>query len=147
MNIGEKIKYLRESNHLNQSKIADYLGVKINTYSQYENNLRSPNYNTVKKISEYYKVTIDYLLDEKFDDSFAFIDFLLNRIKMTTLKIVKLLATPKEEVLKWSQEKYAKYSITIRAEYDSLKEQQDMVKSALSLLEIDDSILQDYPIF
>lgn len=146
MKIGDKLKYLREERKLKQGTIAELIGVKINTYSQYENNLRTPNYDSIKKIAEYYEVTTDFLLDEQFDEKFAFVDHLLTSIKILTFKLLKLFSIPKEEMSDWSQEKLAKYDHTIRVLYDKLTDTQKHLKSALALLGIDDSILDDYMI-
>jgi transcriptional regulator with XRE-family HTH domain len=62
MDFGDKIKDLREQRGYMQSHVAEMLGIAPNTLSGYENNNRKPNSATVKKLAEYYGVTIDYLL-------------------------------------------------------------------------------------
>lgn len=147
MSFGKKIKYLREKNNLTQSTIANFIGVKINTYSQYENELRTPNYETVKILSKYFKVSTDYLLDDEFDTDFALVDYYLNEIKMTTLRLVKLMAFTKEKLDEFDQGKLERYHRTVVEQYERLNKLQEYVKHALGLLGIDDNIIDDYSIF
>lgn len=63
MNIGEKICKLRTSKNIRQNELAKILGVGTTTISNYENNYSTPDVNTLVKISNYFNVTVDYLLD------------------------------------------------------------------------------------
>lgn len=56
------IRDLREDRDLKQKTIASYLGVSQQTYSNYENGRRDIPLWAILKLSEYYKVSIDYLL-------------------------------------------------------------------------------------
>lgn len=58
----ERLKQLREENGYNQEYVANYLGVKQQTYSRYENNVTEPDINSLIKLTKLYKVTVDYLL-------------------------------------------------------------------------------------
>jgi transcriptional regulator with XRE-family HTH domain len=60
--IGNRLKELRESRNLSQSKLATDLGVNRGTYAHYEIDKRRPDYETLIKIADYYNVTTDYLL-------------------------------------------------------------------------------------
>lgn len=62
-NICMKLKELREENNVSQKEIAEYLNVKQNTYSQYETGKRQLPIEILIKISKFYKVTTDYILD------------------------------------------------------------------------------------
>lgn len=57
------IKELREDNDISQKRIADYLGVAQNTYSQYETGKIEWTAPILIKLSKFYGVSIDYLLD------------------------------------------------------------------------------------
>jgi DNA-binding XRE family transcriptional regulator len=57
-----KLKDLREENGVTQTQIAEYLNVKQNTYSQYENEKRQLPIDVLVKLSKFYKVTTDYIL-------------------------------------------------------------------------------------
>lgn len=56
------IRDLREDNDLKQKTIASYLSVSQQTYSNYENGYREIPLWAILKLSEYYKVSTDYLL-------------------------------------------------------------------------------------
>ena len=58
-----RIKELREENGLTQQAVADYLNVKQNTYSQYENGKRQLSVDILIKLAKFYKVTTDYILE------------------------------------------------------------------------------------
>lgn len=58
-----RIKELREENGLTQQAVADYLNVKQNTYSQYENGKRQLSVDVLIKLAKFYKVTTDYILE------------------------------------------------------------------------------------
>jgi transcriptional regulator with XRE-family HTH domain len=56
-----RLKDLREDNDITQKEIADYLHIKQNTYSQYENGQRQIPIDFIIKLSRYYKVSTDYM--------------------------------------------------------------------------------------
>ncbi|MCQ2440705.1 MAG: helix-turn-helix domain-containing protein [Clostridia bacterium] len=58
-----RIKELREDRDIKQKQIAEFLNVSQNTYSQYETGVIALTADVLIKLSEYYKVSIDYLLD------------------------------------------------------------------------------------
>ena len=57
-----RIKELREDNDLSQKEIAEYLHVKQNTYSQYENGQRQLPISCLIALAEFYKTSTDYIL-------------------------------------------------------------------------------------
>lgn len=57
-----RLRDLREDNDLTQAQIADYLKIRQNTYSQYENGKREIPLEFLWKLADYYKVSIDYLV-------------------------------------------------------------------------------------
>ena len=63
LNIGVKrIKELREDNDLTQTKIGEKINIPQRTYSYYENGQRVIPPFILIKLSEYYNVSVDYLL-------------------------------------------------------------------------------------
>jgi len=68
MDLGSKLRFLRDRMGIRQSEIANSLGIAVSTYSQYENNIRQPNYDMLLDISAYYRVSVNFLLtDDPFD--------------------------------------------------------------------------------
>ena len=59
----KNLRSVREDNDIKQKDIAKYLNVSQNTYSQYETGIISLTAEVLIKLSDYYKVSIDYLLD------------------------------------------------------------------------------------
>ncbi len=57
-----RIKDLREDRDLTQKEIAEFLHVKQNTYSQYENGQRQIPLNCLIALAKYYNTSTDYLL-------------------------------------------------------------------------------------
>lgn len=79
MDIGSKLKELRIKKGITQKVIADYLGIKVNSYSQYENNVRKPNIDMLNSIVKFYNVSgIGFFLDSPAADEFDYLKGLLD---------------------------------------------------------------------
>lgn len=61
----ERLKYLRKIYNVTQEDLAQYLGVKRNTISDWESGNSEPNIENIILIADYFNVTIDYLLNNK----------------------------------------------------------------------------------
>ena len=57
-----RIRDLREDRDLTQNQLAEYLHIKQNTYSQYENGHRQPPMEVLIALARYYKTSVDYIL-------------------------------------------------------------------------------------
>jgi len=57
-----RIKDLREDADLTQQQIAEYLCIKQNTYSQYENGHRQLPLELLVSLAKYYHTSTDYIL-------------------------------------------------------------------------------------
>lgn len=57
-----RLKDLREDNDLTQKEIAEYLNIRQNTYSQYENGQRQIPLEALIALAKYYKTSTDYIL-------------------------------------------------------------------------------------
>ena len=58
-----RIKNLREDRDLTQKQLANYLNIKQNTYSQYENGQRQLPLDALVKLAKYYNTSTDYILE------------------------------------------------------------------------------------
>jgi len=67
MTLGEKIKKIRISNNLKQSELAEIFYVSEKTISSWENNRTTPDLNTIYKISDYFKKSFYYLINDDYD--------------------------------------------------------------------------------
>ncbi|KJS67140.1 MAG: hypothetical protein JL50_08915 [Peptococcaceae bacterium BICA1-7] len=62
MNLAKRLKELRESKNLSQRQLAKLLNVAPSTLAMYEVDKREPDFDTLKKIANFFSVTTDYLL-------------------------------------------------------------------------------------
>jgi transcriptional regulator with XRE-family HTH domain len=64
--LAERLKSLREAKNLTQKDLAQVLGLNSkSTITNYEQNDREPDYETLIKIAKYFGVSTDYLLGMK----------------------------------------------------------------------------------
>ncbi len=75
MAFGEKLKYLREYQHIDQKEMAAKLGISQSTYSRYELGQTAPSIDSLKKIANFFNVPIDYLLENYNYDTQELTDF------------------------------------------------------------------------
>lgn len=66
--IGHKLKVLRKTKKLTQQEVADKLGIKRATISNYEINRRTPSLSDLRRLAEYYGVGLDYFGVAQADD-------------------------------------------------------------------------------
>ena len=59
----KNLRAIREDRDIRQKDISAYLNVSQNTYSQYETGVISLTAEILIKLSDFYNVSIDYLLD------------------------------------------------------------------------------------
>ena len=57
-----RIKDLREDNDITQKELAEYLHIKQNTYSQYENGQRQLPLDVLIALAKFYNTSTDYIL-------------------------------------------------------------------------------------
>lgn len=62
MKFGDRLKSIRLENDMTQEEIGNLLNKSKNNISQYETGKREPDLETLKIISNYFKVSLDYLL-------------------------------------------------------------------------------------
>ncbi len=58
-----RLKDLREDSDITQKTLADYLHIKQNTYSQYENGQRQLPLELLVALAKYYGTSTDYILE------------------------------------------------------------------------------------
>lgn len=62
---GNKLRALREKKGLLQKELANEIGISTSTIGMYEQGRREPDFETVKKLANYFGVSIDYLADNE----------------------------------------------------------------------------------
>ena len=61
--LSQKLKSLRATKGISQVKLAEQMGVTQGTVGKWETNRRIPDVEMLRKLSNYFSVSIDYLLD------------------------------------------------------------------------------------
>lgn len=61
----ERLKRLRKNKCLKQQELAEILGIKSNTYSDWENGKCKPSYEKLVKIADFFSVSLDWLVGRK----------------------------------------------------------------------------------
>ena len=65
-NLGLKgLKLIRKQRKINQLKVATDLNISREALSHYENGKRSPDITMLRKLSEYFNVSIDFLVNSE----------------------------------------------------------------------------------
>lgn len=67
LTLGDKIKKIRITNNLKQSELAEMLFVSEKTISSWENNRTIPDLNMIYKISDYFKKSFYYLINDDYN--------------------------------------------------------------------------------
>ena len=55
----QRLKEIRKERHIRQEEVADFLGVKRQTYSAYERGVSVPDSLTLKRLSDFFDVSIE----------------------------------------------------------------------------------------
>lgn len=93
MTIGAKLKTLREDKGYMQRDVARILEIAPNTLSGYERDTRTPDAMALKKLANFYNVTVDFLVDNEMD------------VNESTEKRIKILARKADNLTKEEREK------------------------------------------
>ena len=57
--VGNRIKQFREYNNIKEEILADFLGISLETYRNYEKGIENPSIDIIEKLAHCYKVTTD----------------------------------------------------------------------------------------
>lgn len=111
--LGEKLKTLRKNNKLTQTDMANILGVKKSSISKYENNVNVPDIKSLIKLSNYFEISLDSLVDNSFElyeDEKNFSLMLSDRIKECRLELrynqpelARILNVTKQTISNWEK--------------------------------------------
>ena len=83
MNLNEYLIKLRNDMGVTQKNVADYLGVDVSTYAHYESGRRTPNFEKLQRLAEYYSLD-DELLGMGHDVSVDYIDALMRNMNLSS---------------------------------------------------------------
>lgn len=60
--LGEQLKKERKNKEMTQEEIANKINISRASYAYYEAGKKQPNLDTLKKLADLYKVSVDYLI-------------------------------------------------------------------------------------
>lgn len=69
MNIAKKIIQLRKERHINQTQLANAVGVSQQTITKWETGRSEPKSSALRAIADYFNVSADYLLGRKYPNN------------------------------------------------------------------------------
>ena len=67
-----RLKELRTQKGVTQKKVADEIKCSTSTYAKYEREEREPDIETLKRLSKYFKATVDYIIDNDIEQRGCF---------------------------------------------------------------------------
>ncbi|MEW4353797.1 helix-turn-helix transcriptional regulator [Streptococcus pneumoniae] len=80
----DKLKTLRKKNKLTQKELAEQIGIKQNSYSDWETGKNEPSLDNIIKLAKIFNITTDELLGQT---KFALIDYMpLRDIKLSKIE-------------------------------------------------------------
>lgn len=89
MKFGNRLKTLRLSKDMTQEELGRLLGKTKNSISQYETGKREPDLETLMIISEYFNVTLDYLLGKTDDINYGELDHAVAEMVGSKISILR----------------------------------------------------------
>ena len=92
-----RLKELREQENISQRDLTAKLNINAMTYNNYEKNRCEPNIDTLIKIADFYKVTLDYICNHKTKNQIE-LGYLTDMQKQTILALKQLNETNLSEV-------------------------------------------------
>ncbi len=63
MDFGKVLRGLRKEDNIGQKELASYLNVSVSTISNYENGVHAPDLETLCRLADFFKVSVDFLLE------------------------------------------------------------------------------------
>lgn len=73
MTLGNKLKQIRNLNNMTQDELAKALNISKGTIGMYEINKRKPDTDMLKKIADFFNISLDYLLGRTDNPNYAVI--------------------------------------------------------------------------
>lgn len=69
MEFGEVLRELLEERGISQKKMAEDLNMAVSTLGNYIRDNREPDFKTLKRMADYFQVSVDYLLDHPYQQT------------------------------------------------------------------------------
>lgn len=98
----ENLKKLRKQHHLSQQKLADILHISQQSVYKYENDITSPDLETLIRMADYFNTSIDYLIGHT-DITHKIepvSEEMLNSDEMSMIKAYRKLSSRQREIIR-----------------------------------------------
>ena len=82
-----QLKEIRKRHNLTQTQVAEYLNTTQQTYSDYENKKTQPSIETLVKLADLFRTSIDYLIGRVYENDIGY----LTPMQIECVQIVKQL--------------------------------------------------------
>ena len=125
MTMGERIKALRKEYGMTQLALANALGITKGTVSTWENNSRTPGFETLSKLSDIFQRSIEYIMGKSDDATPPVRD----ENVMDELALSQVEDDLTEYVLKYARlDQFGREAVEaiIRAEYNRCRNQDEL---------------------
>lgn len=127
IDVGEKIRYIRETYDVKGNELADILNISKSSISHYEKNDRDVPLRNLVKISNYFDLSLDYILNltdiKRYEDLKKPVD-----LKITSERIKQICLDQK-----WTNVKMAKILNTTESNIRKYKTGQTLILTAFAL--------------
>lgn len=94
----ENLRKLRKFTNLDRKSLANILGITYQAIFQYENGVREPSFEVLKKISSHFGVSIDYLINGEENSNTTKIKNLMNDLNYNFKEFAKDIGEPTYEI-------------------------------------------------
>lgn len=128
MTMGERIKALRKEYGMTQLALANALGITKGTVSTWENNSRTPGFETLSKLSDIFQRSIEYIMG-KSDDATPLVR---DENVMDELALSQVEDDLTEYALKYARlDQFGREAVEaiIRAEYNRCRNQDELASA------------------
>ena len=72
--VHRQLKIIRKQNELSQQQVADVLGISRSAYCGYETGRRSPDVDTIVKLSNFYRLPLEKFFDNRIPTEYLYDD-------------------------------------------------------------------------
>lgn len=125
MTLGEKLKLIRKQYNLSQEGMAELLDVSRQAITKWENDMGLPSSEHLKKLSQTFNVSIDYLLNDETD-----LPVLTLRQSLDKTKYKNKLTSYAEILKEYFPEPYEVYNLMRNKKMNTLEKVFDVVTAA-----------------
>ena len=99
MTFGQKLRELMEEKNITQKELSQMISISPSAISNYVQNIREPDFDTLRRIANFFQVSVDYLLSMESQNSNGFLEEDLLRVFRTMTETEKELFIEQGKVI------------------------------------------------